>query len=313
MPNMSKNQAKLTNADGGTGTDPNTWMAMENYYHGPYRAVTNELRTQYDPECCQSTFETPVFIALPQNYHHRGSHSIIPKRIWPHEGIPEQIITNQGPQFVAQFMKELYWLLKITGVLLTTYHPQMDGQMERVNQEVEVYLCAFINHHQDDWEDWLPAVVFSWNLKPGLMTQSLFEATKGYQPTMGPEPSRKGKEREAVRFVEEIEGVFKEMEATLKEAASDMKRCYNCRQWLDDLKIGNEVWLDAQDLWTDHPNKKLDYKQVGPFKIISKHGPMVYKLWLPKMYKVHPIFSAVKLTKAKDDKWERPMWAGKMG
>ena len=34
---------------------------------------------------------------------------------------------------------------------------------------------------------------------------------------------------------------------------------------------------------------------------------MVYKLWLPKMYKVHPIFPAVKLTKAQDDEWERPI------
>ena len=62
------------------------------------------------------------------------------------------------------------------------------------------------------------------------------------------------------------------------------------------------VWLDTRDLQTDHPNKKLDYKQVGPFEIILKHGPMAYKLL--KMYKVHPIFPTVKLTKAKDDKWE---------
>ena len=94
--------------------------------------------------------------------------------------------------------------------------------MERVNQGVEVYLCTFINHHQDDWEDWLPAVVFSWNSKPGPTTRSPFETTKGYQPTMGPEPSWKGKGREAGRFVEEMEGVFKEMEATLKEAVINL-------------------------------------------------------------------------------------------
>ena len=148
---------------------------------------------------------------------------------------------------MAQFMKELYQLLKITDALSTAYHPQTDGQTERVNQEVEVYLCAFINHHQDDWEDWLPAAVFSWNLKPGPTTQSPFEATKGYQPTMGPgpEPSRKGKEREAGRFVDEMKGVFMETKAALKEAASDMKRFYNCGRQLDDLKIGDKVWLDT--------------------------------------------------------------------
>ena len=107
------------------------------------------------------------------------------------------------------------------------YHPQTDGQTERVNQEVEVYLHAFINHHQDDWEDWLPAVVFLWNSKPGPMTQTPFEVTKGYQLTMGPEPSRKGKEREAGRFIDEMKGVFMEMEAALKEVVTDMKRFYD--------------------------------------------------------------------------------------
>ena len=92
---------------------------------------------------------------------------------------------------------------------------------------------------------------------------------------MGPELSRKGKEREAGRFVDEMRGVFKETEAALKQAAEDMKRFY------------------------DH--------RLGPFEIISKHGPMVYKLRLPKMYKVHPIFPAIKLTKAKDNEWEQPI------
>ena len=84
-----------------------------------------------------------------------GVTRLFQKEIWPHEGIPEQIITDRGPQFVATFMKELYRLLKITKALSTVYHPQTDGQMEQVNQKVEVYLCTFINHHQDDWEDYL--------------------------------------------------------------------------------------------------------------------------------------------------------------
>ena len=45
---------------------------------------------------------------------------------------------------------------------------------------------------------------------------------------MGPEPLQKGKEWEVGRFVEEMEGVFKEMKATLKEVVSDMKRFYDC-------------------------------------------------------------------------------------
>ena len=95
---------------------------------------------------------------------------------------------------------------------------------------------------------------------------------------MGPEPSRKGKEREAGKFVDEMKGVFKETEAALKQAAEDMKRFYDRGRRPNDLEVGDRVWLDTQDLRTDRPSKKLDYKKVGPFEIISKHGPMAYKL-----------------------------------
>ena len=52
MPNLPKNQTELTNAIGRIGTDPNTRTTMEDHHHGSHRAITNELRTQYDPECC---------------------------------------------------------------------------------------------------------------------------------------------------------------------------------------------------------------------------------------------------------------------
>ena len=117
-------------------------------------------------------------------------------------------------------------LFRSTRAPSTAYHPQTDGQTERVNQEIEVYLWAFINHHQNNWEDWLPTATFSWNSKPGPTGRSPFEATKGYQPTMGMEPSWKGKER-AGDFVAEMAGVFKETEAALKMATEDMKRFYN--------------------------------------------------------------------------------------
>lgn len=60
--------------------------------------------------------------------------------IWPHEGLPEKVISDQGPQFMAQFTQELYKLLHIKGVPSTAYHPQTDGQTEHLNQELKIYL-----------------------------------------------------------------------------------------------------------------------------------------------------------------------------
>jgi len=63
--------------------------------------------------------------------------------------LPESIILDRGPQFVAGLMRELNEMLGIKSKLLTVFHPQTDRQTERVNQELEQYLRMFINHRQE--------------------------------------------------------------------------------------------------------------------------------------------------------------------
>ena len=60
--------------------------------------------------------------------------------VWRHHGLPNSIISDRGPQFTAELMKELNKLLGIQTKLSTVYHPQTDGQTERMNQEIEQYL-----------------------------------------------------------------------------------------------------------------------------------------------------------------------------
>src|SRR3981189_672250 len=51
------------------------------------------------------------------------------RHIWKLHGLPDAVISNRGPQFIANFMLELYRLLGIKRSTSTTYHPQSDGQM----------------------------------------------------------------------------------------------------------------------------------------------------------------------------------------
>ena len=62
-------------------------------------------------------------------------------------------------------MWELYLQLGITSNASTAYHPQTDGQTERLNQEVKHYLWVFTNYHQSDWSEWLVLAEFSYNDK----------------------------------------------------------------------------------------------------------------------------------------------------
>ena len=67
--------------------------------------------------------------------------------------------------------------------LSTAYHPQTDGQTERVNQELEQYLRMYINHHQDDWVDWISMAEFAHNNRTHSATgTSPFYVTSGFHP-----------------------------------------------------------------------------------------------------------------------------------
>jgi transposase InsO family protein len=81
------------------------------------------------------------------------------------------MVSDHGPQFVAEFMCKLYRLLGIKVSASTAYHPQSDGQTERVNQELEQYIRIFINEHQDDWDTLLPLAEFTYNNHTHSTTQ----------------------------------------------------------------------------------------------------------------------------------------------
>jgi len=62
-------------------------------------------------------------------------------------------------------IKELNQMLEINTKLLTAYHLQTDGQTERMNQKLEQYLRMFIDHHQEQWPDWLATAEWVYNNK----------------------------------------------------------------------------------------------------------------------------------------------------
>ena len=89
-----------------------------------------------------------------------GTTRLFIQHVWKHHGLPCKVVSNRGPQFVVEFTRELYRRLGIKLAATTAYHPQGDGQTERVNQELEQYLCLFVNQQQDDWTDLLPLTEF---------------------------------------------------------------------------------------------------------------------------------------------------------
>jgi len=56
------------------------------------------------------------------------------------------MISDRGPQFAAELTRELNKMLEIETKLSTAYHLETDGQIERINQELEQYLRMYIDH-----------------------------------------------------------------------------------------------------------------------------------------------------------------------
>src|SRR5258708_3513293 len=68
------------------------------------------------------------------------------EHIWRHHGLPEEIISDRRPAFVSNFSRKLAALLGVKLTPSTFYHPQTNGQTERMNQEIEAYLWVFMSH-----------------------------------------------------------------------------------------------------------------------------------------------------------------------
>jgi Integrase zinc binding domain len=103
--------------------------------------------------------------------------------VFKHHGLPSDIVSDRGTQFVSRFSKRLYELCKIKHNKSTAYHPQSDGQTERVNQVLEQYLRIFCDYQQDNWFELLPLAEFSYNNAQHASTlMSPFFANYGVNP-----------------------------------------------------------------------------------------------------------------------------------
>ncbi|RVW72778.1 Transposon Ty3-I Gag-Pol polyprotein [Vitis vinifera] len=94
-------------------------------------------------------------------------------------GVPVSIVSDRDPRFTSRFWHSLQKALGTKLSFSTTFHPQTDGQSERVIQVLEDLLRACILDLQGNWDDHLPLAEFAYN--------SSFQASIGMAPC-GPSP-----------------------------------------------------------------------------------------------------------------------------
>ncbi len=214
-------------------------------------------------------------------------------------GMPSSIVSDRGPQFVSRFWKRFWELLGTNVTLSTAYHPETDGQTERVNQVVEQYLRAFVNYQQDDWAKLLPFAEFAYNNSVHSSTNlSPFFANYGFNPAIDFVPTTESCVPTAESIVQKFRTLNLFLTQQLSKSQEDMKRFADRKRMDIEYSVGEWVYLSRSDLKTTRPCKKLDFTYIGPFEISAKINANAYRLRLPASYKIHNVFNVSKLLPA---------------
>ena len=229
-----------------------------------------------------------------------GVATIIFKKLYTQFGLFNKIISDRGPQFAAKFQKELVRILGYELALSLAYHPQTNGETERVNQEIEIYLRIVCGASPSKWANHIPMAKFVHNTRPHSSTsKSPFQLIMGYKPQALPNITNKTDLLAIEKRLNDLVKARDEAAAAHKLARFTMKN--QIKSKFTPFKIGDKVWLKARNLKRNIIDPKFTPKREGPFKIKKVLSSLSYQLELPKLWKIHLVFHASLLTPYKEN------------
>ena len=155
----------------------------------------------------------------------------------------------------------------------------MDSQTKALNKILKVYLHAYCNYRQDNWEEWLAYAEFTYNrLEHSTMHMSPFKAMYSFE-SRGPDGIQKQMNDEQATLNGRLRMIFALRDSLIRQlmkAKDNQARFYNQRCKDKVYAPGDNVMLSAKNLWTMRPSKKRDDKYYGPFTVVEAVGNNTY-------------------------------------
>lgn len=113
---------------------------------------------------CDYATRYPEAIPLPSTEAGRIAKHLV--EVFSRVGIPEEILTDQGANFMSALLQDVYQLLSIKRIRTSPYHPQTDGLVERFNSTLKSMLRKFVASNTKDWDEYLPYLLFAYREVP---------------------------------------------------------------------------------------------------------------------------------------------------
>uniref|UniRef100_A0A3B1JYM9 Gypsy retrotransposon integrase-like protein 1 n=1 Tax=Astyanax mexicanus TaxID=7994 RepID=A0A3B1JYM9_ASTMX len=212
--------------------------------------------------------------------------------IFRHYGVPEDILSDRGPQFTSRVWKSFFEHLGVHVSLTSGFHPTSNGQCERVNQELGKFLRLYCFKHASEWSQYLIWAEIAQNsLTNSTSGLTPFQCILGYQPPLAPWTASSTEIPAVDDWMKRSEQVWEETHQQISEVLRKYKeQSDRHRGTTPQYQPGDRVWLSTRDLRFEGACRKLLPKYIGPFKVLSQVNEVTYKIELPAQYRVHNSF-----------------------
>jgi len=190
------------------------------------------------------------FVALPKLPSAQETAELLTVHILRLHGIPADIISDRGPQFVSQVWRSFCRALGATVSLSSGFHPQSNGQTEWANQDLEAALRCVVARNPTAWSSQLPWVEYAHNsLTSSATGVSPFEASLGYQPPLFPAQEEEIAVLSVQVHLRRCRRIWRETRSTLLRTADHNRRLADQhRTPALDYQPGQKVWLSSRDI-----------------------------------------------------------------